>query len=73
LERGGEYLAIEVKAGERFATGWLGGLKAVVDLPGVVRRILVYTGNRELRMPDGIEVWPLPKFLAALAEGTLWP
>ena len=73
LERGGEFLALEVKAGARFATGWLAGLKAIGDLPGLVRRILLYTGDRELRTPEGIEVWPLPKFLEALAEGTLWP
>ncbi len=73
LERGGEHLALEVKAGARFATSWLAGLKAIGDLPRLVRRILVYTGSRELRTPEGIEVWPLPKFLAALAAGTLWP
>ncbi len=73
IERGGEHLAIEVKAGERFATGWLAGLKAIGDLPRLARRILVYTGERELRTPEGIEVWPLTKFLAALAEGNLWP
>ncbi len=73
LKRGGEYLALEVKAGERFAPGLLSGLKAIGDLPHLVRRILVYTGARELRTPEGIEVWPLPKFLSALAEGTLWP
>ncbi len=73
LERGGEYLALEVKAGARFATGWLAGLKAIGDLPHLVRRILVYNGDRELRTPEGIEVWPLARFLAALAEGTLWP
>ncbi len=73
LERGGEHLALEVKAGARFSTSWLAGLKAIGDLPRLVRRILVYTGSRELRTPEGIEVWPLPKFLAALAAGTLWP
>ena len=42
-------------------------------LPRLARRVLVYTGTRELRTPEGIEVWPLAKFLTALAAGTLWP
>jgi predicted AAA+ superfamily ATPase len=73
LQRGGEHLAIEVKAGTRFAPTLLSGLKAIGDLPRLARRILVYTGTRELRTPEGIEVWPLAKLLTALAEGTLWP
>jgi uncharacterized protein len=73
LQRGGEYLALEVKAGARFAPAWLSGLTAIGDLPRLARRILVYAGTRELRTPEGIEVWPLAKLLTALAEGTLWP
>lgn len=73
LQRGGEHLALEVKAGARFALAWLSGLTAIGDLPRLARRILVYTGTRELRTPEGIEVWPLAKLLTALAEGTLWP
>jgi len=73
LQRGGEHLALEVKAGARFAPAWLSGLTAIGDLPRLARRILVYTGTRELRTPEGIEVWPLAKLLTALAEGTLWP
>ena len=46
---------------------------AIGDLPHLVRRVLVYTGTRELRTPEGIEVWPLARFLTALADGTLWP
>jgi predicted AAA+ superfamily ATPase len=73
LQRGGEHLALEVKAGARFAPAWLSGLTAIGDLPRLARRVLVYTGTRELRTPEGIEVWPLAKLLTALAEGTLWP
>ncbi len=73
LQRGGEHLALEVKAGTRYASDWLAGLKAIGDLPRLARRVLVYTGTRELRTPEGIEVWPLAKLLTALAEGTLWP
>lgn len=73
LQRGDEYLALEVKSGARYSPAWLSGLTAIADLPRLVRRVLVYTGTRELRTPEGIEVWPLAKLLTALAEGTLWP
>ena len=73
LQRGGEHLALEVKAGARFSPAWLSGLTAIGDLPRLARRVLVYTGTRELRTPEGIEVWPLAKLLTALAEGTFWP
>jgi predicted AAA+ superfamily ATPase len=73
LQRGDEYLALEVKSGARYSPAWLSGLTAIADLPRLVRRVLVYTGARELRTPEGIEVWPLAKFLTALADGTLWP
>ncbi len=73
LQRGGDHLALEVKAGTRFTPAWLAGLHAIGDLPRLARRVLVYTGTRELRTPEGIEVWPLAKLLTALAEGTLWP
>lgn len=73
LQRGGEHLALEVKAGARFASAWLSGLTAIGELPRLARRVLVYTGTRELRTAEGIEVWPLAKLLTALAEGTLWP
>jgi predicted AAA+ superfamily ATPase len=73
LQRGGEHLALEVKAGARFTPAWLSGLTAIGDLPRLARRLLVYTGTRELRTPEGIEIWPLDKLLTTLAEGTLWP
>ena len=47
--------------------------KAIVGLAGVVRRVLVYTGRDELRVAEGIEVWPLGRFFDALENGGLWP
>ncbi|HEX4953614.1 MAG TPA: AAA family ATPase [Thermoanaerobaculia bacterium] len=73
LQRGGDHLALEVKASQRFTPGLTAGLRAIGDLPRLARRVLVYLGERELRTEEGIEVWPLPKLLAALAEGRLWP
>ena len=73
LRRGRDHLALEVKSQSRFAAPQLAGLRAIADLPRLVRRVLVYLGDRSLRTEDGIEVWPLERFLRAVADGTLWP
>jgi len=73
LRRGREHLALEVKAQSRHSTSQLTGLRAIAELPHLVRRVLVYLGDRSLRTTDGIEVWPLGRFLRAVADGTLWP
>ena len=73
LQRGRELLAVEVKAAARHHTSLLKGLRAVGTLPGLARRVLVYTGTRAFRTDDGIEVWPASRFAAAAADGRLWP
>jgi len=73
LRRGHELLALEVKASSTFSRSQLPGLKAIGDLPNVVRRILVYTGSEELRVSSDIEVWPVGRFIEALASDRLWP
>jgi predicted AAA+ superfamily ATPase len=73
LRRGREFLALEVKSGRRIGPPMLSGLRAISDLQGVVRRILVYSGPRVYKTEEGIEVWPVERFLAALSDGRLWP
>lgn len=73
LRRGRELLAVEVKAAARYHTSLLKGLRAIGDLPGLVRRVLVYTGSRAFRSGDGIDVRPAPRFAAEVAAGRLWP
>lgn len=73
LRRGREFLALEVKASSRFSRSWTGGLKAIGELPRVVRRVIIYTGTTRLRTDEGVEVWPLGVFLGHLARGSLWP
>jgi predicted AAA+ superfamily ATPase len=73
LRRDKEWLAIEAKSGTRLGADTLRGLHAVADLKGLVRRILVHRGSAEQRTEDGIEAWPIEKFHAAVAEGSLWP
>ena len=73
LTRDGERLAIEVKAARRYHTSMVRGLRAIADLDGLSRRILIYTGSHAFSTNDGIEVWPLATFHAAMAEDRLWP
>jgi predicted AAA+ superfamily ATPase len=73
LERRGEYLAVEVKAAAKLSTQHFAGLKAIQELKGVKRRVLVYQGAHGLRTQDGIDVLTVPEFLTALERGTLWP
>ena len=73
LRREGEFAAIEVKSQPRYHTGMLPGLRAVAELPGMVRRVLVYGGRRSFRTQDGIEVWSLARLHRAVAEDALWP
>ena len=73
LHRGGELAAIEVKSQSRYHTGMLPGLRAIAELPGMVRRVLVYGGKRSFRTGDGIDVWSTPRLQHALSENALWP
>lgn len=73
LRRDTEYLAIEAKASKRYNTALLRGLRAIEVLPGLVRRVLVHDGNRAFRTEDGIDVWPVQRFLEALQTDGLWP
>ena len=59
LRRDDEFLALEIKSSRRFSRSWTTGLRAIGELPGVVRRMLVYAGTERLTTEDGIEVWPV--------------
>jgi predicted AAA+ superfamily ATPase len=73
LRRGREWLALEAKAGQQTGPDELRGLRAIVDLRGLARRILVFQGPRRARTSDGIDVWPASALLEALATDRLWP
>ena len=72
LHRGREFVAIEVKAAKRFDSTMTQGLRAIGDLAGLKRRILVYDGDRPLQVDGDIEVWPIRVFSEVLAGGRLW-
>ena len=73
LRRDTEYLAIEAKAARRYNTALLKGLRAIDGLPHLIRRVLVHDGRRAFRTEDGIDVWPVKRFLEALRADRLWP
>ena len=73
LRREGELAAIEVKSQSRYHTGMLPGLRAIAELPGIARRVLVYSGERSFRTGDGIDVWSTNRLQQGLAENALWP
>ena len=73
LRRGRELVAIEVKSQLRYHTGMLPGLRAIAELPGIARRVLVYGGKRSFRTGDGIEVWSTERLRKVLTENALWP
>lgn len=72
LERGNEYVAIEVKAGDKIFKNHMKGLKAISDLKGIQRRIVVYTGNINQKTQDGIDIWTFERFNDSLIQNTLW-
>jgi predicted AAA+ superfamily ATPase len=73
LRRGSELCALEVKAARRVHPQDMAGLRAIAELPGLRRRVLVHRGDRPTRTEDGIDAWPVATFLEALASGGLWP
>jgi uncharacterized protein len=72
LERGRATLAIEVKSTRTLRPADVRGLRAIADLPGLKRRILVFLGAERLTTPDGIEALPFTAFAEELATGRLW-
>jgi predicted AAA+ superfamily ATPase len=72
LVKGKELVAVEVKSGNTYTESWCKGLRAVVQLKGLRRRIIVYPRGPVLQTKDGIEVMPLHQFAGLLAADLLW-
>jgi len=72
LRRGKEYLALEVKATKNIASAHLSGLRAISDLTGLRRRVLIYLGSRRLKSEDGVDILPVDQFVEELARNRLW-
>lgn len=71
LQRGRELVAIEVKAASLLTSHHFTGLRAIAELPGVRRRLVVFLGERAFNSPDGIEALPVSDFLQELEGNRL--
>ena len=61
LQKGSELIAIEVKTTKKVKAEDLKGLKAIGELKGVKRKILVYLGTVKMKK-EGIEIMPFSLF-----------
>ncbi len=71
LMRNREFVAVEVKSGRTYSDKWCKGLRAIAELTGLQRRVVVYPHGPVLRTEDGIEVMPFDYFTNLLAENRL--
>jgi len=71
LVRGADLIAVEAKSGQTFTDTWCKGLRAVAQLKGLCRRIIVYPRGPVLRTEDGIDVFPFQHFSDLLAGNSL--
>jgi predicted AAA+ superfamily ATPase len=71
LVRGDDLIAVEAKSGQTFTDTWCKGLRAVAQLKGLCRRIIVYPRGPVLRTEDGIDVFPFQHFSDLLADNSL--
>ena len=73
LRRGKDLIAVEARSGRKVFEADLRGLRAIADLPHVVRRIVVCRGDRRQKTADGIDILPVAAFLAQLEGQSLFP
>jgi predicted AAA+ superfamily ATPase len=72
LKKDKEFIALEIKSSVKVHKEHLKGLKAIAELKGLKKRILVYTGDKKMRSEDGIDIWPFSFFNQVLIENSLW-
>ncbi|MFZ2956292.1 MAG: AAA family ATPase [Candidatus Ozemobacteraceae bacterium] len=73
LRKGDEFIAIEVKSGATFRKDWTKGLRAIKNLKGLRRSIVVYPSGKKLRTDESMDVLPFNEFVQEIAENTLFP
>ncbi len=69
LLKNDRFIAIEVKSEKNYSHSWCKGLRAIMELKGVERRIIVYPKGPVMKTEDGIEVMPFHTFANQLSEG----
>jgi len=68
----GRITAVEVKSGRRtFSEKWCKGLRAIADLKGLQRSIVVYRLGPAVRTGNGTDVFFFDHFAGLLAENRL--
>jgi predicted AAA+ superfamily ATPase len=72
LKRGKNFIAIEVKTSPRITGDHLKGLRAIAELEGIKRRIMIYPGEKKMRTEDHIDIWPFDFFCKILEQKELW-
>jgi predicted AAA+ superfamily ATPase len=72
LRRGEDLVALEVRAGQKVFEADLKGLRAIKDLAGVKRRLVLCRGGRRQKTADGIEILTVAAFLEELENATLF-
>lgn len=71
MRRGQSFVAIEVKTTPNPDARHFAGLRAIADLRGVKRRILVHLGDRPFNTADGIEAMPVMHFAEQVTTGRI--
>jgi predicted AAA+ superfamily ATPase len=71
LFQGQNIIAVEVKSDRNFSEKWCKGLRAISELKGLRRRIVVYPEGPVLQTQDGIDVLPFQVFAGQLAAAEL--
>ena len=72
LRKGDDFVAIEVKSAANLSKADLKGLRAIGELEGVRRRLVVYLGLKKRTTPDGIQILPLQSFLEQIEADRLF-
>jgi len=72
LVQGANIIAVEAKSGSAFRDDWCKGLRAVAQLEGLQRRIVVYPDGPVMKTQDGIDALPFRRFAEELASDAFW-
>jgi predicted AAA+ superfamily ATPase len=68
LSKGADLIAIEAKSSESIRPEDLKGLRAITELKGIKRRIVVYRGKTDRLTEDGIEILGFDSFIQFLKD-----
>ncbi len=72
LKRENSFIAVEVKTSPRITAVHLKGLRAIAELKGIKRRIMIYPGEKKMQTEDHIDIWPFDFFCEILGGKELW-